>query len=183
MRRENPERFSPGVPELSLILGSRPYGGVSGDGVLYSQPKNGSNHLCRGMGCHMVRLMTRTLEPAHCHSHCALGPAHLYFGIRVPVGVWGFVPAARMSYNAALGSRPLPSAYRATPLPCSLARSGAGSAVGNRTLCRPRAFWRVPTGSIRHPTSAHRARFLSVSKGISRRPVPPYSDFPGRARP
>ena len=30
----------------------------------------------------MVRLMTRTLEPAHCHSHCALGPAHLYFGIR-----------------------------------------------------------------------------------------------------
>jgi hypothetical protein len=86
MRRENPERFSLGVPELSLKLGSRPYGGVSGDGVLYSQPKNGSNHLCRGMGCHMVRLTTRTLKPAHGRTPLCVGKAGLYIGIRISVG-------------------------------------------------------------------------------------------------
>ena len=40
--REPRARFSLGVPELSLILGSRPYGGVSGDGVQYGQCTNGS---------------------------------------------------------------------------------------------------------------------------------------------
>ena len=53
MRRENPERFSLGVPELSLILG-RPHGGVSGDGVPCST--NSSNISVGGWGCHPVCL-------------------------------------------------------------------------------------------------------------------------------
>jgi len=50
VRQENPGLFSPGVPELSLLLGSRPYGGVSGDGVPYSQRTNGSNIFVGGWG-------------------------------------------------------------------------------------------------------------------------------------
>jgi hypothetical protein len=49
MKRESPGLFSPGAPELSLILGSRPYDGVSGDGVTYSQHEQQQHH-CRGMG-------------------------------------------------------------------------------------------------------------------------------------
>ncbi len=56
LRRENPER---GVPELSLILGSRQYGGVLGDGVPHGQRTNGSNISVGGWGCHPVRLTTR----------------------------------------------------------------------------------------------------------------------------
>jgi len=48
--------LAPGVPELSLILGSRPYGGVSGDGVPYSQRTNGSNTSVGGWGCRTLRL-------------------------------------------------------------------------------------------------------------------------------
>ena len=69
----------------------------------------------------MVRLMTRTLEPAHCHSHCALGPAHLYFGIRVSVvglGCWS--PWYERPFTA--GSGPLP-----VRMPCSAIGVGAGS--------------------------------------------------------
>ena len=56
IKRENPGLFWPGVPELSLILGSRPYGGVSGDGVPYSQRTNGSNTSVGGWGCRTLRL-------------------------------------------------------------------------------------------------------------------------------
>jgi hypothetical protein len=59
MRRENPGLFSPGVPEPSLVLGSRQYGGVSGDRVPCSQRTNGSNISVGGWGCHPVRLTTR----------------------------------------------------------------------------------------------------------------------------
>ena len=57
LRQENPSAvLAPGVPELSLILGSRPYGGVSGDGVPYSQRTNGSNTSVGGWGCRTLRL-------------------------------------------------------------------------------------------------------------------------------
>ena len=47
LRRDNPTGSAPGVPELSLILGSRPYGGVSG----VRQPAHErQQHLCWGMG-------------------------------------------------------------------------------------------------------------------------------------
>ena len=89
--KKNPERFSLGVPELSLSLGSRPYGGVSGDGVLYSQPQNGSNHLCRGMGCHMVRLTRKGLDRRKVVFHCALGKRDCTSVCGISVGGWGAV--------------------------------------------------------------------------------------------
>ena len=51
LRRKNPERGSrPGFPELSLILGSRPYGGVSGGWGAVQPAHERQQHLCRGMG-------------------------------------------------------------------------------------------------------------------------------------
>ena len=64
--REPRAWFSPGVPELSPILGSRPYGGVSG--VPYSQRTNGSNTSVGGWGCR---------GSAHCHIPLCVGPAGL----------------------------------------------------------------------------------------------------------
>ena len=65
LRRENPERVAPGVPELSLILGSRPYSGVSG--VPHSQHTNGSNIFVGGWGCRTVRLTTQRYDRRHRH--------------------------------------------------------------------------------------------------------------------
>ena len=51
LRRKNPERGSrPGFPELSLILGSRPYGGVSGGWGAVQPAHERQQHLCRRMG-------------------------------------------------------------------------------------------------------------------------------------
>ena len=60
LRQENPSAvLAPGVPELSLILGSRPTAGCRGDGVPHSQHTNGSNTSVGGWGCRTVRLTTQ----------------------------------------------------------------------------------------------------------------------------
>jgi hypothetical protein len=56
IKRENPGLFSPGVPELSLILGSRQYGGVSGMGCRKASARMAATSLSGDGGCHPVRL-------------------------------------------------------------------------------------------------------------------------------
>ena len=65
LRRENPERGSRPGFLLSPILGSRPYGGVSG--VPYSQRTNGSNTSVGGWGCRTVRLTAERYDRRHGH--------------------------------------------------------------------------------------------------------------------
>ena len=73
--RETPDErtpnavVAPGVPELSPILGSsRPYGGVSGDGVPYSQHTYGSNTSVGGWGAATVRLTHKARDGALSYS-------------------------------------------------------------------------------------------------------------------
>ena len=82
LRPENPERGPrPGFLSFSLILGSRPYGGVSGDRVPYSQLTNGSNISVGGWGLPSGRPKPQGWGPAHCHIPLCLGATDLYFGI------------------------------------------------------------------------------------------------------
>ena len=82
LRRERPpERFAPGVAGLSPILGGRPYGGVSGDGVPYSQRTNGSSTSVGGWGCRTVRLTTQGYDRRHGHIPLSVRATDLYFGI------------------------------------------------------------------------------------------------------
>ena len=85
LRRENPERGSrPGVPELSLILGSRPYGGVSGRWGAVQPAHERQQHLCRGMGVPYSSPNNTRLKPAHRH---------------IPLCVWGNGPVLRFRVN------------------------------------------------------------------------------------
>jgi hypothetical protein len=80
MKRESPGLL-PGAPELSLILGSGQYGGVSGDGVPCSQRANSSNITVRGWGCYPVRLTATFGAGALPIFHCALWQRTRYFRI------------------------------------------------------------------------------------------------------
>ena len=82
-RRENPRaRFSPGVPELSLILGSRPYGGVSGGWGAIRPAHERQQHLCRGMGVPYGSPNNNNARTGGIVIfHCALEQRDLYFGI------------------------------------------------------------------------------------------------------
>ena len=59
--REPRARFAPGVPEFSLILGSWPYGGVSGGWGALQPAHEQQQHLCRGMGVPYGSPNNRTL--------------------------------------------------------------------------------------------------------------------------
>jgi hypothetical protein len=50
---------TPGVPELSIILGSRPCGGVSGDGCHTASTRTAAASLSGGWGCRTVSLTTQ----------------------------------------------------------------------------------------------------------------------------
>ncbi len=73
LRRKNPERGSrPGFPELSLILGSRPYGGVSRGWGAAQPAHERQRHLCRGMGVPYIRGRAQpTLEQKGIETHLA----------------------------------------------------------------------------------------------------------------
>jgi hypothetical protein len=124
MKRENPG-LSPGAPELSLILGSGPYGGVSGDGVPCSQRTNSSNISVGGWGCYPVRLTATFRAGALPYFHYAFGQRIRYFGIRTTtpllLEVRPQMPSPRENGNQ-LGSSPRPSACRA--IPSRAARAG-----------------------------------------------------------
>jgi hypothetical protein len=152
MKRENPG-LSPGAPELSLILGSGPYGGVSGDGVPCSQRTNSSNISVGGWGCYPVRLTATFRAGALPYFHYAFGQRIRYFGIRTTtpllLEVRPQMPSPRENGNQ-LGSSPRPSACRAIPSPCPpvsfgcSARGGDGPTGWNRTQTRPP---RIASGS------------------------------------
>ena len=65
--RDPRARFSLGVPELSLILGSRPYGGVSGGWGAVQPAHERQQHLCRGMGVPYNSPNNTRLGAAHSH--------------------------------------------------------------------------------------------------------------------
>src|SRR6476660_7202860 len=81
--REPRAGFAPGVPELSLILGSRPYSaGCRGMGRRIASERQ--QHLCRGMGVPYGSPNSTRLEPAHCHIPLCVRATDLYFGIFPP---------------------------------------------------------------------------------------------------
>ena len=131
MKRENPG-LSPGAPELSLILGSGPYGGVSGDGVPCSQRTNSSNISVGGWGCYPVRLTATFRAGALPYFHYAFGQRIRYFGIRTTtpllLEVRPQMPSPRENGNQ-LGSSPRPSACRAIPSPCPPVSFGCSARV------------------------------------------------------
>jgi hypothetical protein len=138
---------------------------VSGDGVPSSQPR-WQQHLVGGWGCQTICLTHKAIGPAHCPIPLCVRTTDLYFGMRLSVGGWGCrtkrlgLPpiAVRMPHNA-------PCRHRWRVLG---ARQWFSSAGWNRPVARPRRIARVPTGSTRHPTSAHRARSATVWKAVSR---------------
>jgi hypothetical protein len=83
LTRKNPERGSrPGFPELSLILGSRPYGGVSGGWGAVQPAHERQQHLCREMGRRTIRLTKSCWDRRIVTFHCTSEQRDLYFRIR-----------------------------------------------------------------------------------------------------
>jgi hypothetical protein len=162
MKRENPG-LSPGAPELSLILGSGPYGGVSGDGVPCSQRTNSSNISVGGWGCYPVRLTATFRAGALPYFHYAFGQRIRYFGIRTTtpllLEVRPQMPSPRENGNQ-LGSSPRPSACRAIPSPCPPASFGCSCGRPDRMEPHP------------DPSSAHCGGFHARNGTLEPLPTP-----------
>ena len=65
-----------------LILGSRPYGGVSGGWGAVQPAHERQQHLCRGWGCRTVCLTTPCWDRRIVTFHCTSEQRDLYFRIR-----------------------------------------------------------------------------------------------------
>ena len=126
-----------------------------------------------------------TPEPAHCHIPLCVRVAGLYFGIRI-FGDGDARGAGRERPYGDLGSRPLPPACRATPLPCPSMRF-ACSAISHRLAGRELVLapllgdlaGSMPYGTHTHPCPPCGARF-AVLNAVSRSPRRTQARFPGR---